>query len=57
VWFTVSARATSARERRAGRVRDGGFTDWIMRLTASSKERLLISGLAIERLAPSLESG
>jgi hypothetical protein len=30
---------------------DGGFTDWTMRLTASSKERLLISGLGIDRLA------
>ena len=30
---------------------DGGFTDWAARLTASSKERLLISGLGIDRLA------
>jgi hypothetical protein len=30
---------------------DGGFTDWAARLTASGKERLLISGLGIDRLA------
>jgi hypothetical protein len=30
---------------------DGGFTDWAMRLTASRKERLLISGLGLDRLA------
>jgi hypothetical protein len=32
-------------------VGDGGFTDWTGRLTASSKERLLISGLSTDRLA------
>jgi hypothetical protein len=32
-------------------VGDGGFTDWVARLVASSKERLLISGLGIDRLA------
>ena len=32
-------------------VGDGGFTDWAAQLTASSKERLLISGLGIDRLA------
>jgi hypothetical protein len=32
-------------------VGDGGFTDWVARLTASNKERLLISGLGIDRLA------
>jgi len=30
---------------------DGGFTDWVARLTANTKERLLISGLGIDRLA------
>lgn len=30
---------------------DGGFTDWAALLTASSKERLLISGLGIDRMA------
>jgi hypothetical protein len=29
---------------------DGGFTDWTALLTASGKERLLISGLGIDRL-------
>jgi hypothetical protein len=32
-------------------VGDGGFADWAARLTASGKERLLISGLGIDRLA------
>jgi hypothetical protein len=32
-------------------VGDGGFTDWAALLTSSSKERLLISGLGIDRLA------
>lgn len=32
-------------------VGDGGFTDWTARLTASSKERLLISGIGIDRVA------
>ena len=30
---------------------DGGFTDWTARLTASNKERLLISGVGIDRVA------
>lgn len=29
---------------------DGGFTDWTARLTASAKERLLISGVGIDRV-------
>jgi hypothetical protein len=29
---------------------DGGFTDWAAKLTASNKERLLISGVGIDRL-------
>ena len=32
-------------------VGDGGFTDWTARLTASNKERLLISGVGIDRVA------
>jgi hypothetical protein len=32
-------------------VGDGGFTDWAARLTASNKERLLISGLGLDRVA------
>jgi hypothetical protein len=31
-------------------VGDGGFTDWTARLTASSKERLLITGVGIDRV-------
>ncbi len=30
---------------------DGGFTDWTQQLAASSKERLLISGIGVDRLA------
>jgi hypothetical protein len=33
---------------------DGGFTDWAARLAASNKERLLISGVGIDRLAASM---
>jgi hypothetical protein len=32
-------------------VGDGGFTDWAARLMASDKERLVISGLGIDRMA------
>jgi hypothetical protein len=32
-------------------VGDGGFTDWVARLAASNKERLLTTGLGIDRLA------
>jgi hypothetical protein len=53
VCFTVSARVNDELEESG----DGGFTDWSTRPTASSKERLLISGLGIERLALFLESG
>jgi hypothetical protein len=35
-------------------VGDGGFTDWTALLTASGKERLLISGLGIDRLVAML---
>jgi hypothetical protein len=30
---------------------DGGFTDWTARLLANQKERLLISGYGLDRLA------
>jgi hypothetical protein len=30
---------------------DGGFTDWTQQLLASNKERLLISGIGVDRLA------
>jgi hypothetical protein len=32
-------------------VGDGGFTDWLAKLAASGKERLLISGVGIDRVA------
>jgi hypothetical protein len=32
-------------------VGDGGFTDWTARLLANGKERLLISGYGVDRLA------
>ena len=32
-------------------VGDGGFTDWTAMLTASSRERLLISGIGVDRVA------
>jgi len=32
-------------------VGDGGFTDWVASLTASGRERLLISGVGIDRVA------
>jgi hypothetical protein len=35
---------------------DGGFTDWTARLTANSRERLLITGIGIDRLV-SLTAG
>lgn len=41
----VAAGATELAE-----VGDGGFTDWTARLTASVKERLLISGVGIDRV-------
>ena len=37
-------------------VGDGGFTDWAARLTASNKERLLISGIGIDRVAALMAS-
>jgi hypothetical protein len=45
--FKLSARVNGGLEE----IGDGGFTDWTMRLAASNKERLLISGLGIDRLA------
>jgi hypothetical protein len=45
--FRVSAQVDGEQEEFA----DGGLTDWTKKLTASSKERLMISGLGIDRLA------
>jgi hypothetical protein len=36
---------------------DGGFTDWTARLLANAKERLLISGYGLDRLATQLANG
>ncbi|MFD7904732.1 hypothetical protein ACFV4G_21090 [Kitasatospora sp. NPDC059747] len=35
-------------------IADGGFVDWAQRLTGSRKERLLISGFGVDRLATTL---
>jgi hypothetical protein len=35
---------------------DGGFTDWGGKLSASRKERLLISGIGIDRLAALMDA-
>jgi hypothetical protein len=32
-------------------IADGGFTDWTARLLGNAKERLLISGLGLDRVA------
>lgn len=45
--FKVNARVEGEQEEFG----DGGLTDWTRKLTANSKERLLISGLGIDRLA------
>ncbi len=45
--FKINVRAAGELQE----VGDGGFTDWSARLTASNKERLLISGVGIDRLA------
>jgi hypothetical protein len=45
--FKLSARISGELEE----LGDGGFTDWTRKLVASNKERLLISGLGIDRLA------
>ncbi|HEX6526850.1 MAG TPA: hypothetical protein VF070_43580 [Streptosporangiaceae bacterium] len=34
-----------------GEIGDGGFTDWTAKLTSNAKERLLISGYGLDRLA------
>jgi hypothetical protein len=45
--LSVHARAPSGERLNLG---DGGFTDWTQRLLSNAKERLLVSGLGIERL-------
>jgi hypothetical protein len=36
---------------------DGGFVDWTARLLGDAKERLLVSGLGLDRLVPPTTSG
>jgi hypothetical protein len=45
--FKVNARVDGE----LAEIGDGGFTDWSRQLTADNKERLLITGLGIDRLA------
>jgi|SRR5579859_1745590 len=47
VCFKVTALVNGARTE----IGDGGFTDWTAKLLASKKERLLISGCGLDRLA------
>jgi hypothetical protein len=47
VCFKVNAHVCGTLEE----IGDGGFTDWTRKLTASQKERLLISGIGLDRLA------
>jgi hypothetical protein len=52
VCFKVNALVAGAPVAEIG---DGGFTDWTARLRASTKERLLISGYGLDRLAVLLD--
>jgi hypothetical protein len=51
----TGSKAGAGSKARAGgkleEIGDGGFTDWTQQLVASRKERLLISGLSVDRLA------
>ena len=47
VCFKVNAHVRGTLEE----IGDGGFTDWTRKLAASNKERLLISGIGLDRLA------
>lgn len=49
VCFKINARFAAGGD--MAEVGDGGFTDWTRQLAASAKERLLICGLGIERIA------
>jgi hypothetical protein len=48
--FTISAIVDGERFE----IGDGGFVDWTRRLTANRKERLLITGIGLDRLAHAL---
>ena len=49
--FKVNALADDAADGAPEEIGDGGFTDWTARLLANGKERLLITGYGIDRLA------
>lgn len=48
---TFASRVNAYVHGELGEIGDGGFTDWTAGLIASKKERLLISGLGMDRLA------
>jgi hypothetical protein len=48
--FKLSVRVSQPEGPVWAEVGDGGLTDWTARLTASAKERLLISGIGIDRV-------
>jgi hypothetical protein len=50
--FSVSALAGG----RPAEIGDGGFTDWTAKLLASTKERLLISGYGLDRVAAAIST-
>jgi hypothetical protein len=49
--FKVNARTDGRHPDSLQEVGDGGFTSWTQQLVASQKERLLISGIGVDRLA------
>jgi hypothetical protein len=49
--FKVNARIDGRHPGALHEIGDGGFTDWTQQLVASRKERLLISGIGVDRLA------
>jgi len=53
VCFKVDALVSN----KAVEIGDGGFTDWTAKLLASGKERLLISGYGLDRLAMVIDDG
>jgi hypothetical protein len=53
VCFKINAVVNGA----ATEIGDGGFTDWTAKLMANKKERLLISGYGLDRLAALIDDG
>jgi hypothetical protein len=49
--FKVNARTDGRHPDSLQEIGDGGFTSWTQQLVASQKERLLISGIGVDRLA------